>query len=290
MLQQTRAAVVGPYYLRFLERFPDVHRLAAAERSEVLAAWAGLGYYRRAHNLHEAARRIVKAGRFPQDAAEWRALPGIGEYTAAAIASIAFGRPVPALDANGFRVLSRLLAETRDIGQTGTRQHLASVARRLLDPSDPGSFNQALMDLGSMICLPKVPRCRSCPLVRHCRARQEGIETRLPRRRPRAERIPVEAQLLWAERNGRILLRRLPQGRLEGFWELPSREAVPTARLGGVLAELRHSITRYDYRIRIVRARVDRTPPGSRWMPLGALPRLPLSTITRKALAAVGRG
>ncbi len=290
MLQQTRAATVVPYFERFLERFPDVEKLAAAKRSEVLTAWAGLGYYRRARNLHEAARRIVRMGRFPREACEWRELPGVGDYTAAAIASIAFGESVPALDGNAYRVLSRLLAETRDIGRAVTKRRLAKAARQLLDPQDPGAFNQALMDLGSTICLPKAPRCTCCPLVKHCRAHQEGIESRLPRRGARPGRIAVQTQLLWAERNGSILLRRLPAGKLHGFWELPPREAVPGASVDRVLAELNHSITRYDYRILIVRARVDETPAGFRWIPYAALARLPVSTVTRKAVAALTRG
>lgn len=289
MLQQTRTAAVAPYFERFLERFPSVEALAATRLPEVLTAWAGLGYYRRARNLHEAARRIVKAGDFPRDSAGWRALPGVGPYTAAAIASIAFGEPVAALDGNAFRVLSRLTAETGYVERAATKRRLADVAQRLLDPADPGSFNQALMDLGSGICLPRAPQCARCPLMRHCRARQEGIAGSLPRRRRRPDRIAVDVCLIWAERNGRILLRRIPEGRLEGFWELPAREVVQGARLEGVLTELRHAITRYDYRIAIVRARVDGTPAECRWTPLGALASLPLSTVTRKALAALAR-
>ncbi len=289
MLQQTRASAAAPYYERFLERFPDVGSLAAARRSQVLAAWSGLGYYRRAHNLHEAARLIVKTGSFPHNAEGWRALPGVGDYTAAAIASIAFGEPVPALDGNALRVLGRLVAETGWIELAVTRRRLASVALRLLDPGDPGSFNQALMDLGSTICLPKSPRCDQCPLARHCRGRQEGIETSLPRRRPRPARIAVRTRLVWVERNGRVLLRRVPAGVLEGFWELPTPEAIPGARLEGQLIELRHSITRHDYRIEVVRARLSRVPPGCRWTRIRELDRLPLTTVTRKALAALAR-
>ncbi|MDW8130256.1 MAG: NUDIX domain-containing protein [Bryobacterales bacterium] len=289
MLQQTRAATVARHYARFLERFPDVGTLAAAARPEVLLAWAGLGYYRRAHQLHEAARLIVKAGAFPRDASGWRALPGVGEYAAAAIASIAFGEPVPALDSNAVRVLSRLLAERGCVGTAGTRRRLANAARLLLDPGDPGRFNQALMDLGATICVARAPQCDRCPLARHCLARRHGIEKELPRLRPRPPRVPVRQTLLWVERDGALLLRRLPAGRLQGFWELPSHGEIPGARVEGSLVEVRHSITRYDYRIQVLRALVDQAPQGCRWVTGEELERLPLSTVTRKALVALGR-
>jgi A/G-specific adenine glycosylase len=287
MLQQTRVAAVAPYYERFLKRFPDVKKLAAASRAQVLAAWAGLGYYRRAQQLHEAARRIVKAGGFPRDYAGWRALPGVGEYTAAAIASIVLGEPRAVLDGNVLRVLSRLVAESGEIERSDTRRRLGELAERLLDRRDPGRFNQALMELGATVCLPKAPLCASCPLASWCAARWHGIQADLPRRARRPQRTTVERTLLWVERGGRLLLCPCDGGRLEGFWELPDSEAIRAKGAGEVLAELRHAITRYDYRIRVVRAQTDGTPSGCRWVSFDQLDELPLSTVTRKAMEAV---
>lgn len=287
MLQQTRVAAALPYYERFLARFPDVETLAAAPAAEVLAAWAGLGYYRRAQQLHAAARRIVESGGFPQDYAGWRALPGVGDYTAAAVASIALGQPHAVADGNVLRVLSRLVAETGAIEQADTRNRLTELAARLLDRRNPGGFNQALMELGAIVCLPKVPRCGSCPVASWCAARRQGIQAGLPRRARRTERATVQRTLLWAERRGRLLLCPCSGGRLHGFWELPDAETIPSKSASRVVAELRHAITRYDYRIRVVAARVKGTPRGCRWAPLEELQDWPLSTLTRKALAAI---
>jgi len=287
MLQQTRVAAALPYYERFLARFPDVQTLAAASATEVLASWAGLGYYRRARQLQEAARRIVQAGDFPRDYAGWRALPGVGDYTAAAIASIALGEPRAVLDGNVLRVLSRLVAESGAIERSETRRRLAELAERLLDRREPGRFNQALMELGATVCLPKGPRCESCPVASWCAARRQGIHAELPRRVRRTERVTMHRTLLWAERRGRLLLCPCSGSRLDGFWELPEAQAIPAKYTGDLLVELRHAITRYDYRIRVVQARVDRTPPGCRWVRLNELQGLPLSTVTRKALAAI---
>ncbi len=284
MLQQTRVAAAEPYYRRFLERFPRVEALAAASRQEVLSSWSGLGYYRRAHCLHEAARAVVERGGFPQDFAGWRALPGVGEYTAAAIASIAFGLPHAVLDGNVLRVLSRLTAERGPIGATTVKRRLAALAAELLDARDPGGFNQALMELGATVCLPKSPECARCPIARHCRARRLGIERQLPTRGPRPKPVRVEKTLLVIERRGRLLLRRNGGGRLEGLWELPEREDLPTARLGRKLGEFRHSITRYQYRITVMQAVCSRRPAGYRWVRVAEAARLPLSAAARKAL------
>ncbi|MGC8792653.1 MAG: A/G-specific adenine glycosylase [Bryobacteraceae bacterium] len=289
MLQQTRVAAVLPYYERFLALFPDVNALAAASLERVLAAWAGLGYYRRARSLLEAARRIAREGTFPKNYQGWRSLPGVGDYTAAAIASVVLGEPRAVLDGNVVRVLSRLAAESAPIELSATRARLAALAGRLLDPEDPGSFNQALMELGATVCLPRGPSCGSCPLANWCAARRQGIERELPHRRPRPARSPIHRTLLWIERDGRLLVCPCRGGRLEGFWELPGPEVAPCARIGETLAEFRHSITRYDSRIKVALAKVKATPCGCRWIELGGVQHLPLSTVTRKALAAVRR-
>jgi len=198
MLQQTRAGVVVPYFERFLARFPNIQALARASEQEVLAAWSGLGYYGRARNLHRAARLIAARGRFPRDYATIRELPGIGEYTAAAVASIAFGLPHATVDGNVRRVLSRL---------TCSSEGLAEAASKLLDREDPGRYNQALMELGAMICLPGDPRCGTCPVAGLCGARRQGRVKDFPIRRRRPAPVRVAKTLLVVEKRGKLLLR-----------------------------------------------------------------------------------
>ena len=171
MLQQTRVAAVLPYYERFLNRFPTVEQLACAPEQDVLAHWAGLGYYSRARNLHRAAKEIAAAGMFPTGYAEIRALPGIGDYTAAAVASIAFQAPRAAVDGNVLRVLSRATAEPGDIGALPTRRKLEAVATLWLDRKRPGDFNQAMMELGATVCLPQAPTLQPPATARHPRER-----------------------------------------------------------------------------------------------------------------------
>ncbi len=206
MLQQTTAAVVALRWGDFLRRFPTVRSLARAPEREVLAAWAGLGYYARARSLRRAARAIVAAGGFPRTAEGWRALPGVGPYTAAAVASISYGEPAAVLDGNVARVLSRLGALCLDLRSASGRRRMQSAAQTLLDPSAPGDFNQALMELGATVCTPRAPQCPSCPLGRSCRARRLGNpEAFPPRRRQKAPRtIHLVAGV--ATRRGRIVL------------------------------------------------------------------------------------
>jgi A/G-specific adenine glycosylase len=205
MLQQTRVAAAIPYYERFLARFPNVEQLASAPQQELLAAWAGLGYYARARNLQRAAKKILELRAFPRDYNSIRALDGIGDYTAAAIASIAFNLPHAALDGNAIRVLSRLTAERGNIASSVVKKRLASVADRLIDPKHPGEFNQAWMELGATICLPREPQCNQCPIAKQCAARREGLERELPLKIPRARTTEVEQQLLIVEKAGSIL-------------------------------------------------------------------------------------
>jgi len=285
MLQQTRVAAVLPYYERFLARFPDVAALAAAREEEVLAAWAGLGYYARARNLHQAARRIAATGVFPSDYESIRALPGVGPYTAAAIASIAFGLPYAVVDGNVLRVLARLSAEQTDVTTATTRRRLERIAQSLLDPERPGEFNQALMELGATVCLPKRPACGACPLEHCCEARCRGLETLLPRRRRADPPQRISKTLLLIERGGKILLRRREAGRLAGFWELPEAGEVPGATLLAERGAIRHAITNHDFRLTVVEARLRRAPAGCQWISKARLDTLPLATTARKALS-----
>jgi A/G-specific adenine glycosylase len=187
MLQQTQIATVIPFYERFLKTFPDAASLARAPLERVLELWSGLGYYRRARNLHAAARKIVAefGGRFPRAQEEARSLPGIGSYTAAAVLSIAYGVPLPALDGNVARVIARLEGRKGSLAEPGFRKAVESRLGSLISPHSPGDFNQALMELGQTVCLPRAPRCDACPVRRACRARETGNPEDFPSPRPR---------------------------------------------------------------------------------------------------------
>ena len=290
MLQQTRVQAVIPYYERFLERFPTVEALAAARESAVLAAWSGLGYYSRARNLRRAAQTIAAAGAFPQEYDAIRALPGIGDYTAAAIASIAFGLTHAVVDGNVLRVVARVESDPADIGSARTRQRFRTIAEGWLDASDPGGFNQALMELGATVCLPKNPLCLLCPISSECRAFAEGTVAELPVKLRRVAPVQLESLLLIVRRRGRILLRqREPDARrMAGFWELPSAEDLPRARVRRRLGEFRHTITHHHYRFAVAEASAAAERKPFRWFAPTALAEIPLSTTARKALQMAG--
>ena len=242
MLQQTQAATVIPYYLRFIGRFPTVQALAAASIDDVLKAWEGLGYYRRAHNLHKAARVIVAqhGGELPRDEKTLLALPGIGRYTAGAIRSIAFGDPAPVLDGNVRRILARLDDIAASIDERETEKRLWSRATELVPAGRPGDFNQAMMELGATICLPAAPSCVICPVADFCEARARGVQTRRPLRTPK-QRIPhyhVAAGVVWhAADPGRFLIAQRPAGgMLGGLWEFPGGKQEPGETLPQTLA------------------------------------------------------
>jgi A/G-specific adenine glycosylase len=293
MLQQTRVAAVIPYYERFLARFPDPPSLAAAPERDVLAAWAGLGYYSRARNLQKAAAAITAAGEFPRTYAEIRALAGVGDYTAAAIASIAFDLPHAVLDGNVMRVLSRLDNDFSGIAAGKTRRRFQERAQQLLHPSHPAAYNQAIMELGATVCLPKDPQCLLCPVSEWCEARRMGTQPQLPVRGSRQAPVRVERAVLIIERKGRFLVwqRNQDSAKLKGFYELPEPEHLPTAKPGAPVGEFRHSITNHQYRFTVHRATVKQVPEGFLWIAKADLGRLPVSTTTRKALAcAAGSG
>jgi A/G-specific adenine glycosylase len=254
MAQQTRLATVIPYWERWLVRFPTVTALAEAPQGDVLAAWAGLGYYARARSLHEAARLMVErhGGRVPDTMAELLALPGIGRYTAGAIASIAFGRRVPVVDGNVGRVFARLFGIEDDLRQPRTQKQLWSLAEELV-PDDAGAFNEGLMDLGATVCTPKSPACLACPLSASCVARQTGRQDELPFLSKRAAPEEQRVELALVRRGDRILAgRRVAKGLFGGLWELPELATLPVTA-GDPCAEHVHHLTHRTFRY-VVRA------------------------------------
>jgi len=276
MLQQTRVAVVKDRYRKFVAQFPSVERLARAREETVLAAWSGLGYYRRARALHQAAKEIAARGAFPAAADELRELPGIGRYTAAAVASIAFGQPVAVVDGNVKRVLERVTM------QQMVEEDYWQVAGKLLDTRRPGDFNQAMMELGALVCLPAQPLCHACPVAVLCNSRGPTEKARGPQRRK------AVLQYALARRNGSVLLRQRDResSLMPGMWELP--EISPGKRNETpLLLTLRHSITTTDYSVHVFSTRSASTKTG-RWVPVHTADRLPLTGLTRKILRKLG--
>lgn len=274
MLQQTRVAAVLEHYKRFLKSFPTVRHLAAADESDVLAAWSGLGYYRRARMLHRAAKLVAeeRAGRIPKTAAELRILPGIGRYTSNAIASIAFGEAVAVVDGNVERVLGRMLR--RKI----SGEQLWRTAQLLLDPGFPGDFNQAIMELGATICVPAVPVCEYCPVRKHCAWRGAEREKLAPENRLRRS-----SSVLIARRGNAIRLRqrRADERLMPGMWELPEARNACSQK---PLLSVKHSITTTDWRVSVFAGEKPRAGTEGQWVPVADISRLPLTGLTRKIL------
>jgi A/G-specific adenine glycosylase len=275
MLQQTRVAVVILRYREFLEKFPDVYALAKAREQSVLALWSGLGYYRRARSLHTAAKIIAEHGSFPATALEMEELPGVGRYTAAAVASIAFGEPAAVVDGNVKRVLRRLFAQ--DLSDDDCWR----LAGQLLEKKQPGDFNQAMMELGALVCLPQEPRCVECPVTAQCGLRGAGVKKQAVSRRKAA------AHYTLAHRQGRVLLQqRDPSASLmPGMWELPSRDISAVKEGEDPLLRLRHAITTTDYTVLVFAA--SRLLDEGRWVDLRSVEKLPLTGLTRKILKAL---
>ncbi len=293
MLQQTRVAAVVDHYRIFLKRFPNVHALAAASEDAVLAAWSGLGYYRRARRLHRCARQIVEqhGGRFPRKSEALLALPGIGRYTAAAIASIAFGEAAAVVDGNVERVLGRLTGIDLTTLETWQR------AQSLLAISRPGDFNQAMMELGATVCVPRDPRCTACPARKWCVAQGE-----VPRAQPPSRQKKKQIWCALEVRNGggksgaggevRLVQRPKNAAVMAGMWELPQSSEPP-----GLLTDLapwrtfRHSITTTDYTVRVLRNTwlIESSPAAKgRWIAIDRIARIPITGLTRKILKAGG--
>jgi len=287
MLQQTRVAAVIEHYYEFLRRFPTVEKLARAREASVLAAWSGLGYYRRARMMHAAAKQIVREGKFPEASEELRNLPGIGRYTAAAIASIAFNESVAVVDGNVERVLRRLSGKLLSLRECWT------AAAELLDSTRPGDFNQAMMEFGAVVCTPRMPGCLTCPVVDLCATRGE-----LPSQSKPAPQRKKEIHFALRCRGRAVLLvrRAMNASLMPGMWELPEMRVNGAGAAGKQtfspssakrrkdkpLYKLRHAITVTDYSVTVWRGR--RTKVDAKWIPVDRLKQMPLTGLARKIL------
>jgi len=293
MLQQTTVAAVRPYFEKFTVRWPSVRALAAAEDSEVMSAWAGLGYYARARNLLACARAVAAehGGRFPSEEAELRRLPGIGRYTAAAIASIAFGRRAVVVDGNVERVVSRLFAVREAL--PGARERLYALADRLTPQTHCGDHAQAMMDLGATICTPRSPECGRCPLAAMCEARLEGRPELYPVKAPKTAKPRKRGVAYWLEHEGHVLLVRRPaRGLLGGMLALPTGDWGAEAGPGAPVAaewkeagEIDHVFTHFALNLRVHCAEAEARGEDDIWWPIGDLEQAGLPTVFAKAAA-----
>ncbi|MDF2097155.1 A/G-specific adenine glycosylase [Aquibaculum arenosum] len=310
MLQQTTVVAAAPYFEAFLARWPRVEELAAAPLDEVLTAWAGLGYYARARNLHKCAQSLVAehGGRFPQEEAALQALPGIGAYTAAAIAAIAFDRPAAPVDGNWERVIARLFAIETPLPPA--KAEIREAAATLVSPQRPGDFAQAMMDLGAILCLPGRPKCLLCPLAEDCAAYALNREKELPARTPKAAKPTRRGIAFWTiDAQGRLLLRRRPEkGLLGGMMEVPSTEwrgdhwseaeALPQAPFPAdwraLPGQVRHTFTHFHLELEVWAGRIESgasPPPGSLWAEPDELDKQALPSVMRKVIShALKRG
>ena len=297
MLQQTRVAAVVERYLAFMARFPTIASLAVAPEQDVLALWSGLGYYRRPRMLHKAAQQVAQdhQGKLPATSAALRLLPGIGAYTAAAIASIAFGEPVAVVDGNVERVLCRLedwegggLA-----GESALKRKIDALAAQLVDPAHPGDFNQSLMELGATVCLPRNPQCLACPVAAGCKT--QGEHKTVPRARMQSCEVAHALSLRASRRKNRtiheVLLEQRPAALtvMPGLWELPALQSTSVSEKE-LMMTVRHAIMQVNYLVRIgmiAEGNVkSRTVAGGerRWVPLGEAAAMPLTGLARKVL------
>jgi A/G-specific adenine glycosylase len=307
MLQQTQVTTVIPYFLHFVERWPSVEALAAAPLDDVLTLWSGLGYYARARNLHACAQDVAErhGGRFPAEEAALRALPGIGRYTAAAIAAIGFGAHAAPVDGNIERVMARFHGV--EAPMPGAKTQLRKLAVALAPEQRAGDHAQALMDLGATICTPKSPKCMLCPWAEDCTARAAGLEAVLPRRAEKGEKPLKRGIVFWLERpDGTVLFRKRPEkGLLGGLWEVPSTPWVPEfpaeaearrkaplpARWRPLSGIVRHSFTHFDLELAIWRARAaPHAEVEGRWVTLLKISEIALPNLMKKVVAHAMHG
>ena len=292
MLQQTRVAAVIERYTAFLQRFPTVESLAQADEQDVLSLWSGLGYYRRARMLHKAAQAVVSdhAGTMPTTAAALLKLPGIGSYTAAAIASIAHHEPIAVVDGNVERVLSRIQGwHSHDsVSEAAVRRKVDDIAQTLIDPQHPGDYNQAIMELGATVCTPRNPQCLVCPWARDCRTLGEH---RTPKRAPMTTRDIACALITRETSSGiEILLDQRPSTHtvMPGLWELASIDPAPTS---APILTVRHAIMQVNYTVQVFAITDDQLPTSAshrRWIPAATAKSMALTGLARKILTKTG--
>ncbi len=288
MLQQTQVTTVIPYFRKWLVRFPDVSALASATENDVLDAWQGLGYYSRARTLHRAAWIVVDrfGGKLPETRELLRELPGFGPYTSGAVASIAFGEAVPAVDGNVARVVSRILKLPGHSGDTGLRENVSLILATTIPRKRPGDFNQALMELGATVCRPQSPRCGDCPVSALC---SSNGKISIPRRKPRKAIELHWTAFLCSGPSGNIIYRKRPEaGLFGGLWELPTLEKKSAPSGGKLLGEIEHKLTHRTIHLRVYE--VKRLPDNPGWKELmeWQIPP-PISALSRKALALAGQ-
>jgi A/G-specific adenine glycosylase len=306
MLQQTQVATVREYFSRFIDALPDVHALAAADERQVLRLWEGLGYYRRARQLHAAAKKIAKMydGCFPQDVNALQELPGIGRYTAGAIASIAFDKRTPILEANTIRLLSRLIAYRDDPLKAAGQRVLWQTAANILPQKNVARFNQALMELGSLVCTPANPKCDACPLSNVCTAFASGLQHKIPRPKAKQEFTELREAAVVIRRNGKVLMRECGEGeRWAGLWDFPRfgleaegplfakqeivdkvlRQTGVTCSPGPLVRTINHGVTRFRITLDCYSAKyISGRALRARWIAKSELAELPMSTTGRK--------
>lgn len=315
MLQQTTVAAVIPYFNRFMARFPSVHELAAADESEVLKHWQGLGYYRRARHLHAAAQKVAaeRDGVFPDDPEFWESLPGVGRYILGAVLSQAFERRMPIVEANTLRVLSRLFGSRLDPRGGEGLKWVWRTAEEVLPRKRIGDFNQAMMELGALVCTPTNPKCGECPLKKECVANRDGLQSLIPPPKAKKEQVSVREVCVVLRRDGRVLLGQRPPtaDRWANMWELPrgvvtNGETVEAAAVrvakeligltttaGEVLASVRHGVTRFDITLTAVEVRTRAKKLGGgfyaewRWVTASEAGECPMSTPQRQIVSSV---
>lgn len=308
MLQQTQVATVLRYFPAFLARFPTVGALAGAAEQDVLSVWSGLGYYRRARLMHRAARQVrdVHGGRFPRAAEDLRALPGVGEYTAGALRSIAFGQPAAAVDGNVTRVLARLCGLPGAAGERALHRAVTAAAQALVEAAAPAQVTQGLMELGATVCTPAAPRCGACPWAESCRARSKGVQAAVPAPKVRPARREVHAALALVLDQGRLaLVRRGGEGLFAGLWQMPGtgelppprtaaraeaslrralQREVPGLHAGRLLSRTQRVLTHRQLHLWVFEGRFGRKPAHVRLVPADDLGAAPLSAAMRAAL------
>jgi len=281
MCQQTQVATVIPYFERWMRRFPDFRTLAAAPEPDVMSLWQGLGYYSRARNLHRAAQALAEAGAFPRDPAAIRALPGVGPYTAGAVAAFAYDAPVPLVDANIARVLARVFGVWEEIGGPGLKRVWQLAAA--LQPSRGGrAFNGGLMELGAVICAPRRPNCPACPVARHCMAAKAGLQETFPVKKARRKVVRIEERSALIVRAGKVLLEKQTGPRWKGLWKLPALETIPQSAPQLVIE---YPFTHHKVRLSLYRRPPPRPPrSGCEWHPVAMIAHVPMAAGHRRAL------